>query len=353
MITPSPPDLIGQSPIFLDALAHASAAAALDRPLLIIGERGSGKELIAERIHFLSPRWDGPLIKVNCAAMNEELLESELFGHEAGAFTGATKKHLGRFERAEGGTLFLDEIASASFRVQEKLLRIIEYGEYERVGGEKTLIANVRIVAATNVDLRTRALNGKFRADLLDRLAFDVIAAPPLRDRREDIMLLAGSFAARMAGEMNEPYDGFTPEAMAQLAAHAWPGNVRELKNAVERSFYRWRTNDLAGPVGDIVIDPFPDIAEPNSLSSTYKPPTCEAGPPSLAHTASPMAPEIKALTGPNIDLRAHLDDIEKRIVVAALAQNGDNQKRAAKALGLSYDQIRGIVRKHKLAPKN
>ena len=128
-----PPELIGQSPAFLDALAHASAAASLDRPLLICGERGAGKELIAARIHFLSPRWDGPLIKVNCAALSDELLDSELFGHEAGAFTGATRRHAGRFERAEGGTLFLDEIASASLRIQEKLLRVIEYGEYRRI----------------------------------------------------------------------------------------------------------------------------------------------------------------------------------------------------------------------------
>lgn len=352
MSTPSPPDLIGQSPIFLDALAHASTAAALDRPLLIIGERGSGKELFAARIHFLSPRWDGPLIKLNCAAMNEELLESELFGHEAGAFTGAAKKHLGRFERAEGGTLFLDEIASASLRVQEKLLRIIEYGEYERVGGEKTLLADVRIVAAANIDLRVRAREGKFRADLLDRLAFDVVAAPPLRDRQEDIPQLAAHFAAHMAGEMGEPYDGFTPDAMRQLTEHLWPGNVRELKNTVERSFYRWRVADMMGPVGDIIIDPFPDL--PQDASSDAG---AEINAPGTARRApfvvGPMTPESNALSESNIDLRAHLDDIEKQLVVAALARNGDNQKRAAKALSLSYDQIRGIVRKYKLIVKN
>ncbi len=340
MNTSSPPDLIGQSPIFLDALAHASTAAALDRPLLIIGERGSGKELFAARIHFLSPRWEGPLIKVNCAAMNEELLESELFGHEAGAFTGAAKKHLGRFERAEGGTLFLDEIASASLRVQEKLLRIIEYGEYERVGGEKTLIADVRIVAAANVDLRIRARDGKFRADLLDRLAFDVVAAPPLRDRREDIPQLAGHFATHMASEMDELYDGFTPEAMAQLVDHLWPGNVRELKNAVERSFYRWRISEMAGPVGDIVIDPFPDLPERTSAHETPAPPL---------RAALPISPELTEHIDSKLDLRAHLDEIEKQIVVAALARNGDNQKRAARALSLSYDQMRGIIRKHEI----
>jgi len=344
MNAPQPPELIGQSRAFLDALAHASNAAALDRPLLIIGERGSGKELIAARIHFLSPRWEGPLVKVNCAAMNEELLESELFGHEAGSFTGASKKHLGRFERAEGGTLFLDEIPSASLRVQEKLLRVIEYGEYERVGGEKILNADVRIVAAANVDLRARARSGTFRADLLDRLAFDVIAAPPLRERREDIPQLVGHFAARIAGEMDEPYDGFTAEAMARLAAHDWPGNVRELKNAAERSFYRWRANDQTGPVDEIIIDPFPDLIGQAELHEAHENRAQEAERQTLAYAASPAA---KAPATAPVNLREHLDMIEKQIVTAALARNGDNQKRAAKALSLSYDQIRGIVRKY------
>jgi psp operon transcriptional activator len=337
MSTPQPPDLLGQAPVFLDALAHASDAAALDRPLLLIGERGTGKELIAARIHFLSPRWEGPLVKVNCAAMNEELLESELFGHEAGSFTGASKKHLGRFERAEGGTLFLDEIPSASLRVQEKLLRVIEYGEYERVGGEKTLNADVRIVAAANVDLRAQAREGKFRADLLDRLAFDVIVAPPLRERREDIAQLAGSFAARMASEIDQPYDGFTAEAMAQLRAHNWPGNVRELKNAAERSFYRWRASEMPGPVGEIIIDPFPALSAADDLQAEYE----------TAAPVATMAPEIKSAESGDINLRARLDEIEKQLVTEALARNGDNQKRAAKALSLSYDQIRGIVRKY------
>ena len=188
---PSTQQMIGEAPAFLDALSHTSLLAEIDRPVLVLGERGSGKELLASRLHYLSTRWEGPLIKVNCAAMNEQLLESELFGHEAGAFTGATRKHHGRFERATDGTLFLDEIASASLRVQEKLLRVIEYGEFERVGGTTTLHSNARIVAAANMDLRKRAEEGTFRADLLDRLAFDVVVAPPLRQRREDIPLLA------------------------------------------------------------------------------------------------------------------------------------------------------------------
>lgn len=336
---PRPPELIGESPPFLDALAHASTAAALDRPLLIVGERGSGKELIAGRIHYLSPRWEGPFVKVNCAALSEDLLESELFGHEAGAFTGAQKRHTGRFERAEGGTLFLDEIASASLRVQEKLLRVIEYGEFERLGGETTLAANVRVIAAANVDLPARAAAGKFRADLLDRLAFDVIAAPPLRARKSDIPLLAAHFAGQLARELAETnpdirFEGFTPETMAVFSAHDWPGNVRELKNAAERSFYRWIANGESGPVGEAVIDAFDNAWRPEeSPARAPETATEKKTPPSNA----PM------------DLRARLDEIERDLALAALAAHGWSQRRAAEHLSLTYDQMRGLVRKHRL----
>src|SRR5690606_14058123 len=159
----------------------------LNRPVLVLGERGSGKELIAERIHFLSSRWESSLHKVNCAAISDQLLDSELFGHEPGSFTGATRVHHGRFERADGGTLFLDELGAMSIRIQEKLLRLIEYGEFERVGGQQTIKVDIRIVAATNADLKKMAKKGKFREDLLDRLAFDVIPVPPLRERLGDI----------------------------------------------------------------------------------------------------------------------------------------------------------------------
>lgn len=335
------PDLIGEAPVFLDALSHASSAASLDRPLLITGERGSGKELIAGRIHFLSPRWEGPFIKTNCAALAEDLLESELFGHEAGAFTGAQKRHHGRFERAEGGTLFLDEIASASLRVQEKLLRVIEYGEYERVGGETTRTANVRVIAAANVNLPALADTGKFRADLLDRLAFDVIFAPPLRDRQEDIPLLAAYFAAGMAREIGEPFHGFTPEAMAQLATHTWPGNVRELKNATERSIYRWFSAGNSGPIDKVVIDPF---ARGASL------------PTQISHREESKNSDLPALmpetSGNHYDLYNYLDGVEKSALTTALTSHDWNQKKTARALSLTYDQMRGLVRKHKLFKK-
>lgn len=325
------PELIGQSPALLDALAHASSVATLDRPLLILGERGSGKELLAGRIHFLSRRWDGPFLKLNCAALSDELLDSELFGHEAGAFTGAQKRHRGRFERAEGGTLFLDEIASASLRVQEKLLRVIEYGEYERVGGDATLNADVRIIAAANIDLQRAAGDGRFRADLLDRLAFEVVAAPPLRARQEDIPLLAAYFAGKLAQEIGAAYEGFTPEALAAFARHDWPGNVRELKNAAERSFHRWTSAGRSGPVDDAIVDAFA---------------AARVGAPEKPTVDEPAAAPLNETPH---DLRAALDVLEKRWALEALALADGNQRLAARRLGLTYDQFRGVARKHQI----
>jgi psp operon transcriptional activator len=333
---PSPPELIGQSRAFLDALDHASRIASIDRPVLVMGERGAGKELFAARIHYLSKRWDGPLVKVNCAAMNEALLESELFGHEVGAFTGATKRHHGRFERAEGGSLFLDEIASASLRVQEKLLRVIEYGEYERIGGEQTRIADVRIIAAANVDLRVKADKGEFRADLLDRLAFDVVAAPPLRERQADILLLAAYFASAAASELGINFPGFSPEAAATLRSHGWPGNVRELKNTAERAVFHWAHEDSELPVDAIIIDPFERVFGPLGKSQREN---IETTP----ETPAPATPKSA------FDLRAHLNKIEKTLVTEALERHGGNQRKASDHLSLSYDQIRGLVRKHDL----
>ena len=171
---------IGESPAFLETLEQASKVAPLSKPVLIIGERGTGKELIATRLHYLSPRWEKPFIKLNCSSLTESILETELFGHEAGAFTGAITQHIGRFERADTGTLFLDELATIPKRMQEKILRVIEYGEFERVGGSETMRVDVRIVAATNANLPDMAERGLFRSDLLDRLAFDVINLPAL-----------------------------------------------------------------------------------------------------------------------------------------------------------------------------
>jgi psp operon transcriptional activator len=248
--------IIGEAPAFLEMLEHVSRAAPLDKPVLVVGERGTGKELIASRLHFLSDRWEQRVVKVNCAALTESILESELFGHEAGAFTGAARTHIGHFERADGGTLILDELATITLRMQEKILRVIEYGEIQRVGGSETLRVDVRIVGSTNSDLQSLAARGQFRQDLLDRLAFDVITVPPLRERLDDVMTLAHAFAVNMVSELKHSYfPGFGPRAASALLKHKWPGNVRELKNTIERSVYR--SDDPERPITRIAFDPF------------------------------------------------------------------------------------------------
>ena len=321
--------LIGESPAFLLALEAVSKAAPLDKPVLVVGERGTGKELVAARLHYLSNRWDGAFLKLNCAAISETLIESELFGHEAGAFTGASRTHQGRFERADGGTLFLDELGTTSGLVQEKLLRVIEYGEYERVGGKKTLLADVRVVAATNQDLPQLAAAGRFRLDLLDRLAFDVITLPPLRARPEDILLLAEHFAINMATELGaDLFAGFTDPAKQKLREHAWPGNLRELKNVVERAVYR---HGAGAPVDDIVLDPF---------SSPYRPRAERAAAPGGA-LALPL------------DLKQTVQALEVDLINRAMETARFNQRRAAQQLGLTYHQLRGYLKKHQLTGRD
>src|SRR4029079_1262220 len=217
---------VGQSLAFLDAVERASRAAPLNRPVLVIGERGTGKELVAERLHHLRPRWSGPLVVMNCAALPENLIEAELFGHEAGSFTGAAKTRHGQFEEADGGTLFLDELATLSSPAQDRLLRAVEYGEVTRIGASKPIEVDVRIVAATNEHLPSLVEQGRFRADLLDRLSFEVVTLPPLRSRQGDIPLLAEHFGRRMAVELDWPnWPGFSPNAMAEMERYRWPGN--------------------------------------------------------------------------------------------------------------------------------
>ncbi|PWC75641.1 phage shock protein operon transcriptional activator [Azospirillum sp. TSH64] len=337
----TPPSLLGESPAFLAALAHVSRVAPLERPVLVIGERGTGKELIAARLHYLSQRWDRPFVKVNCAALPESLLDSELFGHEAGAFTGATRRQIGRIEQADGGTLFLDEIATASPAVQEKLLRAVEYGEIERVGG-RTATVDVRVVGATNADLPALAAAGRFRADLLDRLAFDVVTLPPLRARPDDIPPLAEHFAHGMVRELQRPlFPGFTDDALCRLRGHDWPGNVRELRNAVERSV---AAADPDEPLDHIVLDPFESpwrpAAAPNARQEAAR---IEAAPPTTqAPTAAPV------FDGGILDqVRA----FEESILRDALERNRFNQRQTAESLGLGYHQLRGMLKKHGLIP--
>ena len=354
MFTPSAPELIGQSSAWLETLERISLAAPLERPLLVVGERGSGKELIAERAHFLSRRWEGAYVKVNCAALSKDLLDSELFGHEAGAFTGATRRRAGRFEQANGGTLFLDEIATASVEVQEKLLRVIEYGEYQRLGGEDVLTCDVRVVAATNVDLPSLADRGDFRADLLDRLAFDVVTVAPLRARGEDAALLADYFGQRMARELGRPFPGFSRAAEALFVSHDWPGNVRELKNTAERAVYRVLAARDPDDIDKIPVTP--DMLDP--FSSPWRPGSdLGGGSRSVAGATRSAEPELSAA-----DIRAALDPshrmapvnfqrqtaaFERQLLDDALAACDGHQKNAARHLGLTYNQMRGLLRKH------
>jgi psp operon transcriptional activator len=327
-------NLIGESPAFLSVLDKVSKLAAIERPVLIIGERGTGKELIAQRLHYLSKRWDQPLISLNCSTLSEGLIDSELFGHEQGSFTGSKGRHKGRFERAENGTLFLDELATAPLLVQEKLLRVIEYGQYERVGGHQLLNANVRLVCATNADLPQMAEKGDFRADLLDRLAFDVIHLPPLRERQEDILLLAEYYAIKMCRELGFDYFvGFSAQAEQSLRHYQWPGNVRELKNVIERAVYQH--GQQQDPIESLVFDPF---------QSDWQQ--------AVTVTEEADKTELTSFEFP-LDYKLWQEQQDQLILTEALKQSQFNQRKAAELLGLSYHQLRGMVRKYDLTNLN
>ncbi len=306
--------------------------APVNRPVLLLGERGTGKELAAGRLHYLSERWHRPFLTLNCSALSPSLIESELFGYEKGAFTGASQRRVGRFEAADGGTLFLDEIGNIPLEVQEKILRVVEYYTFERVGSSQSIDVDVRIIAATNANLKALAADNRFKQDLLDRLSFEVLIVPPLRERREDIMLLANYFAGRMAVELGwEEIPEFSSKAVKALEHYPWPGNIRELKNVVERAVYR--SDSLK--IDDIIFDPF---------MSPY-----EARPPE----SKPDSREIKARGGDqiHIDLKPMKEavwDLKIQMLESALDKSRFNQKKAAKLLGLTYHQFRGLYRQYK-----
>jgi psp operon transcriptional activator len=340
---------IGQSYAFLDSVERASRAAGLNRPVLVVGERGTGKELVAERLHRLSPRWAGPLVTMNCAALPETLIEAELFGHEAGAFTGATKARQGRFEEADGGTLFLDELATLSMGAQERLLRATEYGEVTRIGSSRAIRVDVRIVAATNEHLPELVDKGRFRADLLDRLSFEVVTLPPLRAREGDVPVLADHFGRRMASELGWPHwPGFGPAAGEALADYDWPGNVRELRNVVERAVYRW--DDSEHPVDAIQFDPFDSPWRPTKAGNAE--PAPEVGTALMPAAATPTSQTPAALHDCE-DFRAAVLMHEKALLEAALKRCRFNQRATALALKLSYDQLRHALRRHDLLDRS
>ena len=309
--------IIGSSPKLQQILQRAQTVAPIPRPALITGEPGTGKELVAAAIHYGSDRKDRPFVKVNCAAIADQLLESELFGHEKGAYTGATEARTGKFEAASGGTLFLDEIGNTTPEFQQNVLRAIEYSEIQRVGSATPIFVDVRVIAATNTDLETEIAEGRFRQDLYDRLRFEVLHMPPLRERREDIPALADYFVAQIVEEVpGLQKRNFSDAATKRLMAYRWPGNVRELKFAAERAACVVRGTEI----------------EPDDL------------PPEVSQQApqSP-APEL------NDGFESQVQFFELSLLRRILNKVSWNQREAAKQLKLSYDQFRHLYRKYKL----
>jgi DNA-binding NtrC family response regulator len=309
-----PGEIIGASSSLRSAVELATRVAPTRSTVLITGETGTGKEIIAGLIHRLSTRAAGPFVKVNCAALPETLLESELFGHEKGAFTGADRTRIGRFEQATGGTLFLDEVGDMSAATQAKLLRVLQDQEFQRLGGTRSLRTDARILAATNQDLRVTIREGAFRDDLYFRLNVIGIHLTPLRDRPEDVVALANHFLAEFSRELGRSVEGFAPRALERLRSHPWPGNVRELRNVVERAML------LAdGPVLSADDIGLADMA--------------------AVGNADPFCPEIPP---EGVSLR----DVERQLVLAALQRSNFVQKEAAKLLGISRRKLNYMVRR-------
>lgn len=333
----STPEALGQSEAFFEFQEKISKVAPIERPVLILGERGTGKELAALRIHFLSKRWQKPLVTMNCSALTPGLIGSELFGYEKGAFTGAVSRQAGRFEKASEGTLFLDEIGTIPTEVQEKILRVVEYGSFERLGSSEPIHVDVRIVAATNADLPLMVKSGEFKQDLLDRLSFEALYVPPLRNRRGDIKFLARHFASRMAFELGwDDMPEISSSALKLLETYEWPGNIRELKNVVERAVYK----SSSGKITQISFNPF-DTPYKKSLENNLL---------DKKNTIPESKPDQSAdamghiLTKP---FKEAVCELEYYLLSNALNQSLFNQKKAAQMLGLSYDQFRGIKKKY------
>lgn len=340
-------DALGESPAFMNFQQDLSLAARIDRPVLLIGERGTGKELAAARLHFLSDRWKAPYVPVNCAALPPSLLESELFGHESGSFTGASKMRKGRFEEADGGTLFLDEIGLVPMEVQEKILRTVEYGRFSRVGSSQEKEVNVRIIGATNADLPELCRQGKFKEDLLDRLSFEVLYLPPLRFRGTDITLLASHFAMRMSRELGKPeVPEFSPELIQKIQDYSWPGNVRELKNAVERAVYKTDAtlieNMELNPFNNPYLTKSSRIDEPSKKDESAH---TESINESKDESVSKIENDYEGI--PLEEYRDYMLKLELQFIRRALEESRFSQKKAADALGLSYDQFRGLYKKY------
>ena len=302
-------NIIGHSPAMTHLLKTVAQVAPSEATVLITGDSGTGKELIAGAIHFNSHRQDGPFIKLNCAAITETLLESELFGHEKGAFTGAERRKAGRFSQAHGGSLFLDEVSEMSLTMQVKLLRVLQEREFTRVGGETTIQVDVRMIAATNKNLPELIRRGEFREDLYYRLNVVGLEIAPLKKRREDIPLLAQHFLDKFAGQNNKRIKGYTPRAMDQLIRYDWPGNVRELMNAVERAVVLSQTNFLSEK--DFAMIRSAGLAHEDLESQN-------AGARDLMNGSTP------------------LEAVEKTTILNTLEASGGNKSEAARRLGIT-----------------
>jgi len=325
-------EILGRSPAMRDALDKVNRVANTDTTVLITGETGTGKELIARAVHSASRRHDKPLIKVNCAAMPGGLVESELFGHEKGAFSGAISRRVGRFELANGGTIFLDEIGEVPTDVQVKLLRVLQEHEFERVGGTKTIKVDVRVIAATNRDLGKSIREGKFREDLYYRLNVFPIELPPLRDRQADVPLLVHFLVARFAARVGVRIESVAKDTMQRLSHYSWPGNVRELENVLERAVILSN-----GPT--LEIDPEVFAAAMAARSSGAEPPTPPA--PEREGRAAAGAGHAKPLES--------LKSITRNHILAALEQSSwtiDGPYGAAKLLGIHPNTLRGRMKK-------
>ena len=311
-------NVVGKSAAMTEVLEIVKQVAPARTTVLLQGESGTGKELIAKVIHQLSPRAQQPMVTVHCAALPPSLLESELFGHEKGAFTGAYERRIGRFELAQGGTLFLDEIGEIDASIQVKLLRFLGERTFERVGSNKTLTADVRLIAATNRNLAERVKTGAFREDLFFRLRVFEVWLPPLRERLEDIPLLALSFLREYAEENEKTVTGFTPEAMQLLMHYAWPGNVRELRTAIEHGVVLCRGDKLG--VRDL--------------------------PATLRNAPLPVAPPATTTAPP---AKISLKDAEKELIVQILKTTSGNRTLAAKKLGMSRRHLHRKIHEHRL----
>ena len=312
------PGILGRSPAMLAMQETIATVAPTEATVLITGESGTGKELVARALHSGSARADKPMVTVNCAALAENLLESELFGHEKGSFTGADRRREGRFVQANGGTLFLDEIGEMPLPLQAKLLRALLEGEVQRVGSDAPLTVDVRVLAATNRDLREEVARRRFREDLYFRLNVISLEVPPLRDRGEDIPVLAAHFLERFAGRNRKSIRGFSPQAVDSLLRYAWPGNVRELENAVERA----------------VILCNGDLITRRELPAAIT----EAASPEEASSAA-----VGALAG------LPLDELERRAIGETLRCTGDNKSEAARQLGITRATLHNKLRKYGL----